>query len=178
MAAPCRGWKAGPHGRLPGTEIRLLGPDDWQTWREIRLRSLADAPEAFGSTLQRERAYDEVVWRQRLQSVAVVVFVDGAPVALGGGYRVREGWMQVIAMWTDPAYRRRGLSLAVLDAVVAAGRGEGLRLLLDVAQGNPGARAVYERYGFEATGESEPIRPGSPQRCDLMVLPEPTTRRG
>ena len=70
----------------------------------------------------------------------MVVTVDGAPVALGGGYRVREGWMQVIAMWTDPAYRRRGLSRAVLDVVVAAARAEGLRLVLDVAQGNPGAR--------------------------------------
>ena len=165
-------------GLPPGTEIRLLGPDDWRTWREIRLRSLADAPDAFSSTLERERAFDEAVWRQRLESVSVVVTVGGEPVALGGGFRVREGWMQVIAMWTDPAYRRRGLSLAVLDVVVAAARAEGLRLVLDVAQGNPGARAVYEGYGFEATGESEPIRPGSPDRADLMTLPEPATRHG
>ncbi len=165
--------------RLPaGTELRVLGPDDWRTWREIRLRSLADAPGAFSSTLERERAFEEADWRQRLRSVSVVVCVGGEPVALGGGYRVRDGVMQVIAMWTDPAHRRRGLSLAILDAVVAAARAEGLRLVLDVAQDNRGARAVYERYGFEATGRSEPIRPGSRERCELMVLPEPTTRHG
>ena len=121
-----------------GAEVRVLGPDDWQTWREIRLRSLVDAPEAFGSTLEREEAFEEAHWRQRLESVSVVVTVDGEPVALGGGFRVREGWMQVIAMWTDPAYRRRGLSLAILDVVVAAARAEGLRLVLDVAHGQPG----------------------------------------
>jgi len=30
-------------------EIRSLAVADWAVWREIRLRSLADAPEAFGS---------------------------------------------------------------------------------------------------------------------------------
>ena len=88
--------------------------------------------------------------------------VDGVPAALGGGFRVRDGWMQVVAMWTDPAYRRRGLAVRVLDVVVAAARAEGRRLVLDVAQGNSAARTAYERYGFVATGESEPIRRKTP----------------
>jgi hypothetical protein len=35
---------------------------------------------------------------------------------------------------------------------------------------NVGARAVYERYGFVGTGVLEPLRPGSEQRIELMVL--------
>jgi ribosomal protein S18 acetylase RimI-like enzyme len=156
----------------PRIEVRVLHSDEWPTWREIRLRSLADAPGAFGSTLEREQDYTEDDWRRWLQGVSVVATVDGVPAALGGGFRVRDGWMQVVAMWTDPAYRRRGLAVAVLDVVVAAARAEGRRLVLDVAEGNSAARTAYERYGFEATGESEPIRPGSPERADLMVLRE------
>jgi hypothetical protein len=35
---------------------------------------------------------------------------------------------------------------------------------------NGDARAVYERYGFVGTGEVEPLRPGSDQVMELMVL--------
>lgn len=155
-----------------GVVVRVLRADEWRTWREIRLRSLADAPEAFGSTLAREQAFTEDDWVRRVTGVSVLATVDGVPAALGGGFRVRDGWMQVVAMWTDPAYRRRGLAVQVLDVVVAAARAEGRRLVLDVAQGNSAARTAYERYGFVATGESEPIRPDTTDRADLMVLPE------
>ena len=155
-----------------GTVVRVLRADEWRTWRDIRLRSLADAPEAFGSTLAREQGFTEIDWHRWLTGVAVLATVDGVPAALGGGFRVRDGWMQVVAMWTDPAYRRRGLAVHVLDVVVAAARSEGRRLVLDVAHGNSAARTAYERFGFVATGESEPIREGTTARADLMVLPE------
>jgi ribosomal protein S18 acetylase RimI-like enzyme len=154
-----------------GTVVRVLPADEWRTWREIRLRSLAESPDAFGSTLAREQRFTEDDWRQRVGGLAVLATVDGVPAALGGGFRVRDGWMQVVAMWTDPAYRRRGLAARILDVVVAAARAEGRRLVLDVAEGNPAARTAYERYGFVATGESEPIREGSTARAHLMVLP-------
>ena len=157
--------------------VRRAGPDDWETWRDLRLRSLAADPGAFGSTLQREQAFDEAFWRQRLTGLSVIASADGVPAALGGGFEARPGWVQVVAMWSDPAYRRRGLATAVLGLVVAEAEADGLRVMLEVAQGNDRARAVYERFGFVATGESEPIRPGAAELCDWMVLPVLETRR-
>lgn len=161
----------------PRVSARRAGPDDWETWRDLRLRSLAADPDAFGSTLAREQAFDEATWRSRASGLSVLGAFEGTPAALGGGFEFRPGYVQVVAMWTDPAYRGLGLAAAVLDLVVRAARADGHRVVLEVARGNDAARAVYERYGFVATGESEPIRPGAEELCDWMALPDLETRR-
>ncbi len=144
--------------------LRLLGPDDWETLRDIRLSALADAPDAFGSTLERERAFGEDDWRRRA-SGPVVVVDDPGPVSMGGTFLAGDE-LHVWGMWTHPAHRGRGHARAVLDALLPTDRGA----RLDVNVANLGARAVYERYGFVATGHLEPLRPGSDQRIELMVL--------
>lgn len=147
------------------SEVRRLGPDDWETFRAIRLRSLADSPDAFGSTLEREQGFTEADWRTRL-SGPVVVVDDPDPVAVGGTFD-DDGALHVWGMWTDPDHRGRGHARAVLDALVRPGT----PTVLDVNVANTGARALYLRYGFVATGKLEPLRPGSEQRIELMVLP-------
>lgn len=151
--------------------VRSLRADDWELWREVRLRSLADAPDAFGSTLAREQAFTEETWRQRAAGNAVMAFVDGAPAAIGAWFGSAPGIAHVVAMWTAPQFRGQGLAGRILDELVSSARASGLRVVLDVAQGNPTARAVYERYGFVATGEVEPLREGSDLMVELMTLP-------
>src|SRR5580765_967342 len=144
--------------------LRRLGPDDWETFRDIRLRALADAPDAFGSTLERELAYGESDWR-RLLSGPVVVVEDPGPVSVGGAFD-RDGELHVWGMWTDPAHRGHGHARAVLDALLPPDRPARLDLNLT----NLRARAAYERYGFVGTGRIEPLRPGSDQQLESMVL--------
>jgi ribosomal protein S18 acetylase RimI-like enzyme len=146
------------------SEVRRLGPDDWETFREIRLRSLADSPDAFGSTLQREQAFSEDDWRQRV-SGPVYAVTDPGPVAVGGIFD-NNGIGQIWGMWTAPDHRRRGHARQILDAVTPLLP----RVQLHVNITNGDARLVYERYGFVGTGEIEPLRPGSDQRMELMVF--------
>ena len=144
--------------------LRRLTPDDWETFRQIRLRSLADSPDAFGSTLAREQAFAEDDWRQRL-SGPVYVVTDPEPVAVGGVFE-RDERLHVWGMWTDPAHRGRGHARAVLDALIPPDA----EAWLDVNETNTAARAAYERYGFVGTGQREQLRPGSDQWMELMVL--------
>jgi ribosomal protein S18 acetylase RimI-like enzyme len=146
------------------TRLRRLGPDDWELFQEIRLRALADAPDAFGSTLEREQAFDESDWRQRL-SGPVVVVEDPGPVAVAGTFD-HEGDLHVWGMWTDPEHRGRGHARAVLDALLPPDRDA----VLDVNLTNLAGRAAYERYGFVGTGTFGPLRPGSDQQLERMVL--------
>jgi ribosomal protein S18 acetylase RimI-like enzyme len=147
--------------------VRRIGPDDWENFRDVRLRALVDSPDAFGSTLERERAFTEADWRRRL-SGPVVVVLDLGPVSVGGLFD-NDGVGQVWGMWTDPAHRRRGHARAVLDLLLPA---EGpVQLHVNVA--NLEARTAYERYGFVGSGVLEPLRPGSEQRMELMILRRP-----
>jgi ribosomal-protein-alanine N-acetyltransferase len=71
-----------------------------------------------------------------------------------------------------PAWQRRGLALALLDALVARAQRLGhLRLWLEVRESNARARAVYARYGFAEAGVRRAYYPaGGARREDARVL--------
>jgi predicted GNAT family acetyltransferase len=95
----------------------------------------------------------------------VFVVDDPAPVAVGGIFD-NDGIGQIWGMWTDPSHRGRGHARRILDAVTPLLP----RVQLHVNIANKAARLAYERYGFVATGEHEPLRPGSDQQMELMEL--------
>jgi RimJ/RimL family protein N-acetyltransferase len=144
--------------------VRRLGPDDWEIFRDLRLAALAESPDAFSSTLEREKAFTEDDWRQRL-SGPVYAVMDPGPVAVGGRFDI-DGVLHLWGMWTDPDHRGRGHARRILGVLIPAGADA----VLDVNVENDAARAAYERYGFVGTGRFEPLRPGSDQRVELMAL--------
>lgn len=155
------------------TDLRFLTPDDWSLWRDVRLKSLADSPDAFGSTYEREAAYDEAAWREWVERANPVVVSEGTePLAIGGVLVDDDGEALVIAMWVEPEHRGRGLSRQVLDALVAWARERRLPVVIGHNRDNPVARAAYLSYGFVPTGASQPLRPGSDAICDELRLPD------
>jgi len=69
-------------------EARQAQAADWETLRQLRLRALADAPDAFASTLEAEVASPDEVWRQRAEggpaSATVIAREGGVDVGLVG----------------------------------------------------------------------------------------------
>lgn len=164
-----------PQGTATDVTVRFAGPDDWETWRDLRLRALRDSPSAFGSTYDREATYDKALWRDRLSaeqptSVAVLAYRDGEPAGMGAGFGDLPGFVHVVAMWTAPEHRGDGVGTAVLETLAGWAAERGYRLHLDVNVANPGARALYERCGYVATGETRPLREGSDEVVERMVL--------
>jgi GNAT superfamily N-acetyltransferase len=153
-----------------GPTLHVPDPDDWQRWRAIRLRSLQQNPDAFGSTLERELTHTEADWRSRLaEGASVIAALDGRDVGLGAGFSDEPGWLMVVAMWTDPVARGHGVGRAVLDHVVGVARDRGLRPHLWVVEGNR-AQRLYEVAGFVADGRREPLREGSTLMMRHLVL--------
>jgi GNAT superfamily N-acetyltransferase len=159
------------------TELVVANDADWPRLREIRLRALADAPDAFGSTLEDERGYDEGGWLRWIRGWSetttnhVVVATDAHRwVGLAvGSHTAGDRVAHVYAMWVEPAARGRGLGRELVEAVAAWALGRGAdELELGVTEGNAAADALYRSAGFTATGVVEPLRDGS--SLTLQVL--------
>jgi ribosomal protein S18 acetylase RimI-like enzyme len=73
--------------------------------------------------------------------------------------RPREDSFYIDALATDPAFRRRGAALALLEEAERQAREHGLRALaLDTTMNNESARALYAAAGFDEVAYRAPAR--------------------
>lgn len=152
-------------GPMANWTIERMTPAGWERVRAIRLRALADAPDAFGTLLAEDTARRITEWRTRLERADTATFlavVDGIDcgLATGSPWEGAAGDAGLYSMWVAPEQRGRGLGGAIVDTVVAWARAEGhARILLDVGDGNAAAIALYASRGFEPTGTTSTLPP-------------------
>ena len=137
-------------------QVRRAVSGDESTVRALRLEAMAGAPEAFGSTYERELARTPGDWRQWLATGATFIAMDeGRAAGLVAGLPdpADPGVVHLMSMWVDPACRGGGAADALVASVVEWARAEGARVVrLSVIDVNARARRCYERNGFRATG--------------------------
>jgi GNAT superfamily N-acetyltransferase len=141
-------------------DIRNGRPDDWQVYRDIRLRMLQETPDAYASSYAIEAAFPEVRWRQRLDNPMFFLASDQRAEVVGTVTALERaaGTVEVFAMYVAPDVRGQGCAGQLLDAVAAAARKRGAhRLALRVTAGNRAAHRSYTRYGFRPTGRAWPM---------------------
>lgn len=78
----------------------------------------------------------------------VGVFDEDRLIAMAGNRFRLEGYREISAVCTDPAYRGRGLAAAMVRHLVALTSAQGDTPFLHVAETNTSAIALYERLGF------------------------------
>jgi GNAT superfamily N-acetyltransferase len=76
------------------------------------------------------------------------VFEDSRLVAMAGERMHLPGFAEISAVCTHPDVRRRGLGAALTRQVAGAILERGETPFLHVAEGNDGARRIYEQLGF------------------------------
>ncbi len=164
-----------------GLVVRSFETHEWRVYRALRLRALADSPDAFASTLSRERTLGDEHWSCRLDrgtqgghDCPVLAEFGGEPVGLAWG-RIEDAESDKVClyqMWVDPKFRSRGAGRMLLDAVIRWAESLQARYLeLDLTQGNVSALRLYQSAGFEPHGEPGPLRPGSALLSQAMRLP-------
>jgi GNAT superfamily N-acetyltransferase len=160
--------------------IRELKRGEWALFRELRLRSLADSPDAFARRFVDEQAQPDAHWIRLTESVTVpdgqVMLVaedDGRALGLAFGLFDKEHpeTGHVGGMWVEPGSRGRGAGQALLGAAIAWARSRKLeRLDLWVTEGNGPATRLYERLGFADTGQRDALQSNPTLRIMQMTL--------
>jgi GNAT superfamily N-acetyltransferase len=160
--------------------VRRFEAHEWRTLRELRLRALGDAPDAFSKMLAEELGRSDSEWEAMLASttgspsaISLLAEQEGRPVGLAYG-QLEPGAPEIahlFSMWVDPSARRSGVGRALVLAVVAWARSaKARRLVLRVTEGNAAAVSLYERVGFASTNQLAPLRPGSALEVRTMRL--------
>lgn len=168
-------------------QIGVMTPSDWQVYKSIRLQSLLDSPDSFGSTYAREVLLTDVEWRARLEpSVRVIEALpligewNGQPVALAWGmiHANATNVAHIYQMWVRPESRGKGIAKALLRQIVQwAGNCGCADVALAVTIINESAMHLYLKSGFEPSGKTEELREGSDLRVQPMSLKLPKDSR-
>ena len=144
-------------------DVKLLAPEEWHVLRTIRLRALLDSPAAFMSHYEAEARWGEAQWRRRFASAAWVVAIEsGAVIGIAGlvDGHAADG-RHIEWTWVEPTHRHRGVSRALLEALVDRESRHGAHdIALWVLEDNHVAREAYLRLGFRPTGERQRLPDG------------------
>lgn len=145
--------------------IRRLEEADLASYHALRVRGLAEHPEAFSSSAEEEARTGLAKLRARLapnpampHDVVLGAFEGGALVGVVGMIvdpraKVRHRG-HVVGTYVASECTGRGVGRMLIDALIAHAQrcGELDALVLTVTATNDGARRLYERAGFVAFG--------------------------
>lgn len=143
--------------------VRALGEEDWQQFRDIRLLALQESPEAFVADRAQEAELDEQAWRERMRRARrLIAERDGSPVgvvSLGQGDPERLYTGELFGLWVAPEGRGAGVAWKLVEAGAAQARADGHRQLgYWVGTDNGPAVAFASSVGFRPTGTRRPMR--------------------
>ncbi len=135
-------------------DIRVLTPNDWEQFKQIRLQALQTDPQAFFVTYEKELETSDEEWKNKLQKqthVYVGAFEGECTVGLAGAFTMDtpQEWV-LISMYVNPEFRGRDIGGQLIRAIEDIVKEKGAtRLSLLVNEHMTSAVRLYEKIGFE-----------------------------
>jgi ribosomal protein S18 acetylase RimI-like enzyme len=148
-------------GDAAARAVRRLAPADAEAFMALRHETLTEAGHAFGATPEDDPGHSREFVRAMLADVncqAVFGAFDGEDLVGQVGFRRSTKAKErhragVWGMYVAPRARRRGVGRALLDALVAHARAEGVeQVALSCTDAATDAKRLYESAGFVVWG--------------------------
>ena len=143
--------------------VRAISPDDLDAWWQLRLKSLHDHPDAFGSDYETARQegpkYAERGFFNTGSSRLFAAFtVDGKLVAQAATFAEsgkRNHIAHVVSVYTHPDHRGHGLASRLVQACIdhLQSFADITSIRISVNADNAAALHTYRKLGFEVWGE-------------------------
>ncbi len=137
-------------------KIEIITTEETLRFKKIRLESLKESPDAFGTTFDQASSWDDENWVAQVKNlVTFLASIDGEDVGVVRTVVDKDdpsvAW--IISMWTSPKARGKKVGSSLIEAIIEWARGKDLKSIkLDVVDSNAAAIGLYEKYGFQKNG--------------------------
>ena len=156
-------------GTHSDVRIRRIRPEDGLVLRDLRLRAIADAPDAFGQPLEEARRQPQREWDRHARQSShgdsrtwLIAESAGRTVGLVQGRKRRPRTLLLFSMWVDPVARRVGVGRDLIDSLEDWARGwDGTETILWVLAVNAPAIEFYRDLGFEVVRKGHDAESGA-----------------
>ena len=149
-----------------------INESDWQKFKDFRIRAVTESPQAFGDTLEKVLSYPDFYWIDGIKNKKVFVISDRDTYVSGLVFgQDDDGIWSVKSLWTDPAYRGKGLAKKILRYVIGVAKAIGVKIIelgINVKQGT--AIKLYESLGFIQVKRLPDLEMGDGSKNDLLVM--------
>lgn len=156
-------------------EVERIQPHQGELLRELRLRALKDAPDAFLDNYDNASKQPLEYWQASAkkhaaspQAVNFFGFLNGELAGMVGAYITDDelGIANLCAMWVAPEARHQGVGKALVNRVIYwAKQVHASRLRLWVNRENLSAARFYRSCGFNDTGNTA-VFPAKPDAVE------------
>jgi GNAT superfamily N-acetyltransferase len=154
----------------PGSaSINRITAREGMILRDLRLRSLAESPEAFGQTVAEARALPAIEWHRSARQSShgdartwLLAKTGHEVVGVVQGRKRRPHTLLLFSMWVDPTARRLGMGRRLIEELEAwAIRWGATATVLWVYRGNSAAIRFYTDLGFAVIAKGEDVEAGA-----------------
>lgn len=156
-------------------EIKILGVDELNDFRTIRLSALAKAPAMFGSTYALEVIKPSSFFQSCL-SGSMIFGVYHQDQIIGLATLTQERGIKLAhkavlsSVFIEPEFQSQGIATALLRAVIAYSQAQVEQVLLSVAANNQSAIKLYQKMGFEVYGVEKKALKNNNEYTDELLM--------
>ena len=139
-------------------KIRQIDENDWQEFREVRLKALQSDAQAFGSHYEREVLFSKqkwIEWVSRTNQGIFLIYDADKPIGTTGIYIPQDTVTKTTAVlwgsWLESDYRRKGISDLMYKTRIdwAKQQPEIRRIEVSHRESNVASKYANQKHGFK-----------------------------